>query len=154
MPEIKASNKLSLEQEEYVIFSKPYVFYRIIRDSKGVRIMTATASDSAKSYRFFEDQKSLNNATIKVFGDFGIEFFTKEDYAKRPYIEALVFLDKNYLLHIATTALEQIGFKDVCVLSLQEMKAIHDEFAVDEGCGDVYLSDGMWVTSDGRLIER
>lgn len=154
MPKIEASNKLSPEQEEYGICSKPYIFYRIIRDPKGVRLMTATASESTGPYRAFEDQKSLNDATIQVFGDFGMEFVTKEDHARRPYVETSVSLDKDYLLHIATTALERIGFKDTSVLALQDMKAIYEEFAVDGDCGEAYLSDGMWMTSDGRLIEK
>ncbi|WP_428544099.1 hypothetical protein [Profundibacter sp.] len=62
--------------------------------------------------------------------------------------------DKEHLLHIATTALDRIGFEDVSVLALREMKTLYDEFSISDNGEDTYLSDGMWVTPDGRMIEK
>lgn len=154
MPIIESSNKLSSEQEEYRICSKPYVFYRVIVARNGVRLMTATASEDAGEYRAFKNQEVLLAATAQVFGDFEMEIVTKEDHAGRPYIETQVSPDKQHLIHVATTALERMGFEDVSVLALREMKALHAEFAIDDSGEDTYLSDGMWVTADGKLVER
>ena len=154
MVKIEPSKKLSSEQEEYRICSKPYIFYRMIVDQNGVRLMTATASEDTGEYRVYEDQKSLIAATSKIFVDFGMEFTTKEDHAGRPYVETTANSDKEHLHHIATTALDRIGFKDVSVLALQEMKALYDEFSISDSGEDTYLSDGMWITSDGRMVEK
>ena len=58
------------------------------------------------------------------------------------------------MIHVATTALDRMGFVNVAVLALREIKVLHEEFAIDDGGDDVYLSDGMWVTTDGRVVER
>ena len=151
---IEKSKKLSSEQEEYRICSKPYIFYRVIVDQNGVRLMTATASEDTGEYRAYKDLKSLISATSQVFDDFGMEIIPKEDHAGRPYIETTVYPDKEHLLHIATTALDRIGFEDVSVIALREMKTLYDEFSISDNGEDTYLSDGMWVTPDGRMIEK
>lgn len=154
MARIQKSNKLSLQQEEYRICSEPYVFYRLISDSSGVRLMTATASEDTGEYRAYEDQGALISSTAQVLADREMEFVTKRDHAERPYIETSVYPDSEDLLHIASTILDRIGFEDISVLALREMKAIYNEFAIDDSGEDTYLSDGMWMTSDGRLIEK
>lgn len=154
MPKIEPSNKLSSDQEEYRICSKPYVFYRIIVDRNGARLMTATASEDVGPYRAYEDQNSLIAATAKVFGDFEMAIAIKVDHSARPYIETQVALDPSHLNHIATTALHRMGFEDIEVLALKELLELHNEFAVDDSGGDTYLGDGMWITVDGRLVEK
>lgn len=154
MPIIEPSNKLSLTQEEYRICSASHVFYRVIVDRNGVRLMTATASEDSGEYRSFKDQELLISSTMEVFDKFDVEFEVKEDRAGRKYVETPVFPDAKHLIHIATSVLDRIGFEDVSVLALREMIDIYKEFAIDDGGEDVYLSDGMWVTSDGRPIEK
>lgn len=151
---IQTSNKLSLRQEEYRICSKPYVFFRLISDRDGVRLMTATAAEDAGEYRAFENQASLISATSRAFEGRNLSYATKKDQMGRAYIETSVYPDKDDLLHLAATVLDQIGFEDISVLALREMRAIYDEFSVDDSGEDTYLSDGMWITSDGRLIEK
>jgi hypothetical protein len=151
---IQKSNKLSLRQEEYRICSDPYVFYRLISDANGFRIMTATASEDTGEYRAYEDQKALISATAQVLADREMAFAPKKDHAERPYIETSVYPDSEDLLHLASTILDRMGFEDISVLALREMKAIYEEFAIDDAGEDTYLSDGTWMTSDGRLIEK
>jgi len=151
---IQRSTKLSLQQEEYRICSEPYVFYRLISDAHGVRLMTATASEDTGQYRVYEDQGALISATAQVLADRELEFVTKRDHAKRPYIETSVYPDSEDLLHLASTILDRMGFEDISVLALREMKEIYNELAIDDSGEDTYLSDGMWMTSDGRLIEK
>lgn len=154
MAKIHKSNKLSLRQEEYRICSEPYVFYRLISDAKGVRLMTATASEDTGEYRAYENQGALINVTAQVLAEREMEFVTKKDHADRPYIETSVYPDSEDLLHFASTILDRMGFEDISVLALREMKAIYEEFAIDDTDEDTYLSDGMSLTSDGRLIEK
>jgi len=116
--------------------------------------MTATASEDTGEFRAYEDQGSLIGATAQVLGDREMEFVTKNDHAGRPYIETSVYPDSEDLRHLASTILDRMGFEDISVLAIREMKAIYEEFAIDDSGEDTYLSDGMWMTSDGRLIEK
>ena len=154
MPIIEPSKKLSMIQEEYRICSAPYVFYRVIVDRNGVRLMTATASEDTREYRAFGNQELLISVTKQVFTDFDMQIGTKEDHAGRAYVQTAVFPERDHLIHIATLALDRIGFADISVLALREMKAIYEELAIDESGDDAYFGDGMWTTSDGRLIEK
>jgi len=154
MPIIEPSKKLSMTQEEYRICSAPYVFYRVIVDRNGVRLMTATASEDTKEYRAFGNQELLISVTKQVFTDFDMQIGNKEDHAGRAYVQTAVFPERAHLIHIATLALDRIGFADISVLALREMKAIYEELAIDESGDDAYFGDGMWTTSDGRLIEK
>lgn len=151
---IQTSNKLSLRQEEFRICSKPYVFFRLIAGRDGVRLMTATAAEDTAEYRAYENQASLISATSRAFEDRSLNYETKNDLMGRSYVETSVYPDKNDLLHLAATVLDQIGFEDISVLALREMKAIYDGFSVDDSGEYTYLSDGIWITSDGRLIEK
>jgi hypothetical protein len=154
MPRIEPSKKLSMTQEEHCICSEPYVFFRLISDSNGVRLMTATASEDTGRFRAYGNQASLIAAAEMVFSSHGMNIVAKMDHAGRPYVETAFYSDAEGLLHLAATVLDQIGFEDVSVLALREMKAIYREFAIDDSGDDAYLSDGMWASVDGRLIEK
>ena len=116
--------------------------------------MTATASEDTGRFRAYADQTSLISATEIVLSSRDMNIVPKMDHAGRPYVETAVYSDEEDLLHLAATVLDQIGFKDVSVLALREMKGIYREFSNDDSGEDTYLSDGMWVTADGRLIEK
>lgn len=151
---LEPSNKLSQLQTEFRICSKSYVFHRLIRVGSEYRFMTATASEDTGGFRAYEDQSSLINATIHALQRFDLDAEMKLDHAGRPYVETMTSSNKEHLLHVAQTALREIGFEDVAVLALDDMIAIYEEFAVGDDGEDVYLSDGMWITSDGRMIEK
>lgn len=157
MPDIEPSRKLSADQEEYRICSKPYVFFRLIFDKRRARLMTATASEDGGGYRAFEDQKTLTAATARVLEDAGLHPELKEDHAQRPYIETPIPLDRvdrEELVHLASTVLLTLGITDIQVLALAEMLALYDEFSGTDNEDAVYLSDGMWITADGKIVER
>ncbi|OWQ91111.1 hypothetical protein CDQ91_19430 [Sphingopyxis witflariensis] len=154
MPIIETSHKLSSDQEEYRVCSGSFVFFRVIVGENRCRLMTATASEDTGEYRAFDDQKRLLDSTLSVFADLDMESVLKEDHAGRQYLETEVFNDAKDLVHVATTVLDRLGFEDISVLALREMKAVHNEFSTDYTGEDAYLSDGMWVTADGRLVQR
>lgn len=119
--------------------------------------MTATASEDCGDYRAFEDQKALTAATARVLKDSGLHSALKEDHAQRPYIETPIPLDRvdrEELVHLASTVLLTLGITDIQVLALAEMLALFDEFSASDNDEAVYLSDGMWITADGRIVEK
>ena len=119
--------------------------------------MTATASEDCGGYRAFEDQKSLTAATARVLKDAGLHPALNEDHAQRPYIETPIPLDRvdrQELVHLTSTVLLTLGITDIQVMALAEMLALHDEFSVSDNDEPVYLSDGMWITADGKIVEK
>jgi len=154
MPIIEKSNKLSKTQEEYRICSKPFVFFRLIGHTDNFRLMTATASEDSGEYQVFHDQQGLLKSTLSVFSDFDMASVMKEDHAGRLYAETNVLDNSQDLIHIATTVLNRLGFEDIQVIALQEVEALHDEFAADDDSEEAYLSDGVSATKDGRLVQR
>ena len=153
---IRTSEKLSSHQEEYCICSKPFVFFRLIIDQHGPRLMTATAGEDVGKYRPFHDTDALIAATLRTFVERDLEYVSKKDQQGRPYVETSLpqGQEESDLRHLAATILDELGFEDVSVRSLRELRALHEEFSVGDVNEDAYLSDGTWVTPDGRLVEK
>lgn len=149
---IVRSSKLSSDQEEQCVHSKGFVFFRIVAEGDLLKVMTATAAEDTGELRPFHDQQALLAATRSVLSERGEEWSEKEDWRGRPYVEA-EFPTGADVLHIAHTVLLSLGFEDIGVLALREMKEIYSEFAIEDG-EDTYLSDGMWMTPDGRIVEK
>lgn len=154
MAVIRASNKLSSNQSEYAISSRSYVFFRVITDQNGTRLMTATAAEDSGSDRVYEDQKALITATVRTLEKYEFQWASKVDHVGRAYIETSVYPDYDDIVHIANVALEDMGFDDISIQAIQDIRRIYEEFSIDESGEDTYLSDGMWVTSDGRIVQR
>jgi hypothetical protein len=151
---IENSSKLSSNQEEYRICCKNIVFFRLIAEQTHFRLMTATASEDAGEYHAFPNQQHLITSTCCVFSQFGIEFVHRSDRVGRRYIEANISMDKKYVVHTANTILLQLGVEDANTLALLETRSLYEDFCVDDTGDDAYLGDGLYVTADGRLVER
>jgi hypothetical protein len=116
--------------------------------------MTATAAENRGGYEPYGDQQALISMSAQVLLERDMEIVTKSDHLGRPYIETSVEFDKADLEHLANIILNRMGFEDIEVLSLRDMLSIYDEYSDGDDGEDTYLSDGMWITSDGRLIEK
>lgn len=153
MAKIKRSSKLSSDEDEQCVYSGSFVFFRIVAEGDQFKFMTATACEDTGEFRPFHDQHRLIAATMSVLLELGKEWVNKDDWAGRPYVEVR-FAAGDDVLHIVHAVLLSLGFDDFDVSLLREMRALHEEFAVDDTSEDAYLSDGMWVTADGRLVNR
>lgn len=149
---IKRSNKLSSDQEEQCVHSKGFVFFRIVAEGDLLKVMTATAAEDTGELRPFHDQQRFLAATRSVLSERDEEWSEKEDWKGRPYVEA-AFPAGADVLHMVHTVLLSLGFEDIGVSALRELKEIYNEFAIEDG-EDTYLSDGMWMTPDGRMVEK
>ncbi len=130
-----------------------FVFFRVIAEGGTFKSMTATAAEDTGELRPFHDQSRLLAATRSVLLDQGKQWDGKVDRAGRLYVEAS-FERAADVLHVANTVLMSLGFDDLEVSCPREMKGIYDEFAIDGSGEDIYLSDGMWMTADGRRVDR
>lgn len=153
MPIVQNSTKFATEQQ-YIVFSQSVVFFRVTFETDGYKMMTATAGEDTVGLRAYDVQDRLMSSTLSVLGDIDCKSVQKEDHAERPYIEARGFSELLDIKTVATRVLDSLGFDDIGVRGLQEMRAIYDELSIDGSGEDVYLSDGIWVTSNGDLISR
>lgn len=150
MPIIQNSTKLATDQQ-YVISSQAVVFFRVTLEADGYKMMTATADEDTGKLKAYESQDRLISSTLFILGDIGRKSKQKDDHAGRPYMEARGFSELLDVKAIATRVLVSLGFDDIAVTALQEMRAIYDDLSINDSGEDVYLNDGVWVTSNGDL---
>lgn len=153
MPDIKHSGKFHTGTEQRYVYSDNVVFMRLVLESDGWKVMTATAGEDRSPIRAYEDQGSLVCAAVATFEERGLGVTPMLDLFGRPYVEVRGLAALNDAHHLATHVLHRLGIVDFDVVELRHLLDLHDDLAVEEG-EDAYLSDGMWMTSDGRLVEK
>lgn len=153
MPKVRNSTKLATDQQ-HIISSQAVVFFRVTLETDGYKLMTATADEDTGKLKAYEAQERLMSSTLSVLTDLDCKCVLKEDHAGRPYIEARGFPELFDIKTVATRVLDLLGFDDIAVIALQEMRTIYDELSIDESDEDVYLSDRVWVTKNGDFTSR
>ncbi len=110
--------------------------------------MTATAGEDDGSKAPYPSQERLIEHAARIFSAFGASARHASDLHGRPYVE---------FTGLSQTQIEQGGqsLANALGLELSDMAEIWAALsdAADED-GLVYLSDGMYLTDDGQLIER
>ncbi|WP_156389061.1 hypothetical protein [Mesorhizobium sp. Root695] len=148
MTSISSSGKFDSGQIQYCLSSADFVLLRIIRRQGFYAVMTATAGEDDGSKSPYPDQLRLIDSTISAFSAFGAPARHASDLYGRPYVE---------FSGLSETQIEQAGrsLADALGVQLSDMAELWNQIsdAADED-GLVYLSDGMWLTEDGQLIER
>lgn len=128
MPMVQNSTKLATDQQ-HIISSQNIVFFRVTLEADGYKMMTATAGEDTGKLKAYAPQDLLTSSTLSVLGDLDWNIGQKKDHAERPYIEARGFSELLDIKTVATRILASLGFDDIAVTALQEMKAIYDELS-------------------------
>jgi len=153
MTYISHSEKLQTQEEQYIIFADKFVFFRIIKQGDDFKVMTATASENSQPLCAYEKLDLLISTTISIFGGAKRSYQSKRDRNNIRYVEFLGFREVTEIEVLAKKVIEKLGFDPVNV-AMMEMKELYDNFAIDDSGEDVYLSDGMWLSADGKLTEK
>lgn len=152
MLDINNSNKLT-NGEEYAILSEQYVFFRLTKMGTEFQFMTATASEDKSHHRAYPDLNILTDATTYVLRNMGVDIEDKKDRKGRKYIKAIVPNNKEYVEDLSINILERLGIDvEIEIKATNEMKDLYFELSHDDD-EDVYLSDGVYLTKDGKLID-
>lgn len=151
MPMVQNSTKLATGQQ-HIISSQNIVFFRVTLEADGYKMMTATAGEDDGKLKAYMPQNLLISSALSVLGDLDWNISQRADHAERPYIEARGFSELLDIKTVATRVLASLGFDDIAVTALQEMKAIYDELSIDDSGEDVYLGDGVYVTKNGDVL--
>jgi len=162
--EIHNSNKTGIKtKESYVVTRGRTSFLRIIGEDPSYLIMTATASEDNGEFVVCKDKVRLISAALQLGAELGTGPSLSKDRSRR---EFALICELN--LNSGKTAKDYVEldgalskffeFYDTSDPSkseqVNEMREIYQSFAQDDSGDDVYLSDGVWLSSDGSLHDR
>lgn len=161
--EIHNSNKSGINtKESYIIVRGRTSYLRIIGEHPTYLMMTATASEDRSQFTVCADGNRLVSAARQFAAEMNQTPTPKKDISGRDYIfigEITVgenFEEFNKALNQALDRFFEIfdGFGQSEPEKLNDMQEIYEVLAVDDSGDDVYLGDGVWLSSDGTPPDR
>lgn len=151
MFDIKKSNKSYIQSNEhFIVVRDQFVFLRIVGKEGCYHIITATADEDNAAIRAYPHQQTLNDSALKLSERLGVRPTVKYDYHNRSYVE----IAKCEYISDAYRAAELL-FKIIPESTENHpdnsLENLYQELSIDDSGEDVYLSDGVWLSSDGTL---
>ena len=165
MHEIHESQKVGINaKESYIVTRGRTSFLRIIGKHPSYQLMTATASEDRRQFLVCRDKSRLISAAWKFGLELNTQPTTKQDTSGREYVYICDINIKpgsdsredSEVLHSALERFFQIydSREADSPVHLSEMKEIYQAICSDDSGNDIYLSDGVWLGSDGTLSDR
>ncbi|UJM90428.1 hypothetical protein LRK24_00550 [Rhodanobacter denitrificans] len=163
------SHKQGLGSEHGLIVVRNNVsYFRILsgRDNSKIDIMTTTAGEDNSQITACRDRSKLVRSTVRLAWQLNAIPYPKVDRRGREYIQfepigidpfentdeladALrVFFEKFF--RIFDSDMQSVDYHNPD----SDLIKIYQTLATDEEGSDVYLSDGVWLSSDGSLHDR
>lgn len=159
------SNKVGLNSEEgYVVVRNGISFLRILGGEPNWIIMTATASEDHGRIQVCPEQLRLVEAALRLCAEYGGNPSVEKDWLGREYVKIGTitrepgesedeFQSENDALFLKFFEIFD-SYRNLESRSGSEMRELYSALAVDNEKDDVYLSDGVWLGSDGSLHDR
>ena len=162
---ILPSNKSGLDSKEsYVVARNRTSFLRVLGDEPKWELMTATASEDHGRIAVCADQRRVVESALRLGAELDTQPRVEKDRVGREYVKICVITrdsgqdDKDFdeeKLRLFRRFFEIYdGYKDPVSRGGHEMRDLYDAIATHEEGGDVYLSDGVWLSSDGSCHDR
>lgn len=152
--DIKRSNKAYINSSEhYIITEGGVVYLRVVGSEGNYVVMTATAGEDFAGDMACPDMVALNEAALRTSKTFGLKPTVKRDYHGREYVE----ICRCEFISDAFRAAERLfELFEECSSdrTTNELVEVYANLAIDDSGEDVYLSDGMWLSSDGSISDR
>lgn len=159
------SNKVGLESKEsYVIVRNRTSFLRILGAEPEWSLMTATADEDHGRVLVCADQRKLIETALRLGAELKTAPKVERDWKGREYVK-ICLTTRN-----SGESDEAFDKSNNCALqrffdifdSLPELSGrpsgekrnLYDDLALSDSGEDVYLSDGVWLSSDGSLHDR
>lgn len=162
--QIIRSKKTGLNaKDSYVIVRGRISFLRVLGDSLTWNVMTATASEDDGHIQVCTDRMRLVDAAMRFALENGGCPKLERDWMGREYVRFCTITwdgrDGDEFAMSMDSFIQRFFEKfDNCVdvdkHNDREMRELYEALAVDDSGGDVYLSDGVWLSSDGSLRDR
>ena len=150
---IRSSKSYINSDEHYIVVFEGVVYLRVVGSEGDYIVMTATAGEDFNGVVAYGNLVELNEAALRASKAFGLIPAVKRDYHGREYVEVC----RCEYLSDAYRAAEQVFSllkKHSPERTKKEMVEVYSELSVDDSGGDVYLSDGLWLSSDGSVADR
>lgn len=163
--EIRTSTKIGLHgRERYIVTRGRTGYLRIVGDEPQWLLMTATADEDDGRIRRCSDQLRLVEAAMRLGKELNTAPTLEKDWLGREYVKiGLITRDSvqtpdEFENENNAAIIRFFELFDQCTdlrtRGNDEMRKLYDEFSLDNEGGDVYLSDGVWLSSDGSLSDR
>ncbi len=150
-------------QESHIITRGKTSYLRIVGKYPNYTLMTATASEDDKSFYVCNEKSRLIASAIQLRLESNASSIPDKDSSGREFIQICEITfdlgekleDQEELCNLIERFFEIF---DSCDFSkskvLDDMKEMYEVLAVDDSNDDLYLSDGVWLSSDGHLHDR
>ena len=163
--EIYESNKIGLNSKEsFVVVRGKTSFLRILGNEPQWELMTATADEDGGHIKDCKEQLRLIEAALRLGSVLETAPKVEKDCKNREFVKICVIKserdesDEEFNKEISQVLSRFFEFYDE-YQSIEsrvesEVLDLYSALAVDESGSDVYLSDGMWLSSDGSFHDR
>jgi hypothetical protein len=163
--EIYESNKIGLNSKEsFVVVRGKTSFLRILGNEPQWELMTATADEDGGHIKVCKEQLRLIEAALRLGSVLETAPKVEKDCKNREFVKICVIKserdesDEEFNKEISQVLSRFFEFYDE-YQSIEsrvesEVLDLYSALAVDESGSDVYLSDGMWLSSDGSFHDR
>jgi hypothetical protein len=163
--QILPSVKVGLNSKEsYIVVRDQTSFLRILGADPQWEIMTATASEDHGRIQVCNDRIRLVQAAWRLGTEIDTLPKVQSDWMGREYVIICVITqdcgqnDKEFEKEsnkFFTRFFELYdNYQVIPPKGNREMRYLYDTLATDDRGGDVYLSDGVWLSNDGSLHDR
>ncbi len=160
MFDIMKSTKANIDsREHFIVVREGIVYLRILGEEQDYRVMTATAGEDGDKILPAKDQLGLIKAAVNVAIEMKLKPQFRNDNFDRAYVEvgSCQYLSDAY--RTAEMLFQQLDDDLAADAEVRNdpnnsQQALYSALASDESGSDVYLSDGVWLSSDGRLTDR
>jgi hypothetical protein len=161
--EILESEKTGLNATEgYVVVRGRTSFLRFLGAEPKWTLMTATASEDHGRIQVCSDRTRLVESACRLVLEDGGQPLVKRDHEGREYIEIGTITaepgdtDQELQAILNGVCRRFFAIFDECDGSgdAADLGELYESLATDDKGGDVYLSDGVWLSQDGSLHDR
>lgn len=152
---LSGSGKLGGRGRGYMLRSGKTVFFRVKgHGNNEFEFMTATADEDSGEFRHYADQENLIKQTCDILDGQEHEFTLTNDQQGRPYVTSSMLADEEGVCHLANLILDKLGIEgDIFVQAIRELTDMYENLVHEDG-EDAYLGDGIYITSDARIISK
>jgi hypothetical protein len=163
--EILESRKVGLNSKDAYIVTRGRVSYlRVLGGEPEWELMTATASEDTGGVKVCSEQRRLVEAALRLGAELDTGPQVEKDWMGREYVKICVIKthpgdDAKEVRKEIDKALTRYfelydAYESPDSRPRDEMQELYGVLAIDDVGSDVYLSDGVWLSSDGSIHDR
>jgi hypothetical protein len=163
--DVLQSSKAGLSsRESYIVTRGRTSFLRILGADPQWDLMTATVSEDQGRIKVCSDQLRLVESALRLGAELETSPSVHKDWAGREYAKICAVTqssnqnDREFNNKLYAVFSRFFEIYDACTDLKSRPKAemidLYNDLAADDLGGDIYLSDGLWLSNDGSIHDR